>query len=437
MKTRREIASILLLLLGVLLGLSLIRQGAGVGKFGELSFDSLFSFLGYVAYALPLLLIVYSVKILFSGVEARWKREMTGLLFMMTALALLFQLFNPEDPGSAGILGNFLRYVFVYLLGKIGAGLLGFALFFVGVTLTFEISLLKLKDRALLLFSGRRPLSGEQIMAKKNRREDKLRDKELKKLEKEKEKKRKREEKELLKAQKRLEKAARQSAHKDTQITKSPDKEKEKGESPDKKNVKISPEYNLPSVDFLSKPSSSSHPVLIDEGKKVLESTFQSFSLSARIVDINVGPAVICYEVELSPGVKISQFAALERDFSLALGTQRVRLIAPIPGKARVGIEVPRHTGEMVVLREIIESEEFRKTRCRLPLALGKKVTGEIVLADLAGMPHLLIAGATGSGKSVCIHSLICSLLYRLNPDEVKLLLIDPKVVELPVYNGI
>lgn len=170
---------------------------------------------------------------------------------------------------------------------------------------------------------------------------------------------------------------------------------------------------------------------------KILEETLESFGVEARVVQVNRGPVITRYELQPSPGVKVSKIVNLSDDIALNLAAPAVRIEAPIPGKAAVGIEVPNKEMSMVYLREIIESKEFIDQKSPLTFALGKDVAGNSIVSDLSEMPHLLIAGATGSGKSVCVNSLITSILYKSDPEKVKLLLIDPKVVELSTYNGI
>lgn len=168
-----------------------------------------------------------------------------------------------------------------------------------------------------------------------------------------------------------------------------------------------------------------------------LVDTLRSFGVETRITDICRGPAVTRYELQPSAGVKISRITSLSDDIALNLASAGVRIEAPIPNKSAVGIEVPNKTVSVVHLREIIDSEEFRGARSKLTVALGRDIAGNVRVTDISKMPHMLIAGATGSGKSVCINSIIMSLMYKATPDEVKFLMVDPKVVELGVYNGI
>lgn len=175
----------------------------------------------------------------------------------------------------------------------------------------------------------------------------------------------------------------------------------------------------------------------LEETSALLEDTLMTFGVEARVTDVTRGPSITRFELEPAPGVKVSRFVNLADDLALALKAHRVRVEAPIPGKGRVGIEVPNKDREAVVLRELIESASFRKKSAVLNLALGKDITGECAVADLAKMPHLLVAGATGSGKTVCVKSVLASLLFAKTPEEMQLILIDPKMVELSVFNEI
>lgn len=163
----------------------------------------------------------------------------------------------------------------------------------------------------------------------------------------------------------------------------------------------------------------------------------ESFGVKAKILQVSRGPAITRYEIQPPPGVKVSRIVSLADDIALSMAASDVRIEAPIPGKAAVGIEVPNKEISMVHLRDLLEAQEFVQSGSKLTIALGKDIAGNPEVADLAKMPHLLIAGATGSGKSVCLNTLIASILFKATPDEVKLLMIDPKMVELATYNGI
>ncbi|MEA2087982.1 MAG: DNA translocase FtsK [Candidatus Caldatribacteriota bacterium] len=175
----------------------------------------------------------------------------------------------------------------------------------------------------------------------------------------------------------------------------------------------------------------------IEENVKTLERTFTNFGINAKVVGVIHGPTVTRYEIHPAPGVKISKITNLSNDIALSFAVASVRIEAPIPGKNAVGIEVPNRMRINVYLKEILQSSEFQNGKYKLPIALGIDIGGNPIIADLTELPHLLIAGATGSGKSVCINNIILSILYKLSPEEVKLLMIDPKRVELNIYNGI
>jgi len=199
-------------------------------------------------------------------------------------------------------------------------------------------------------------------------------------------------------------------------------------------------EFQLPPMDFLmSSPKIKSSRLNKDITNKVriLEETFESFDVKAKVTQVSRGPSITRFEIQPPAGVKVSRIVNLADDIALSLATPQVRIEAPIPGKAAVGIEVPNEEIAVVTLREVLESGHFKDSGSKLTVALGKDIAGNPIVADLGKMPHLLIAGATGSGKSVCMNSLIASILYKAYPHEVKLIMIDPKVVELSTYNGV
>ncbi|GHH96581.1 DNA translocase SpoIIIE [Neobacillus kokaensis] len=199
-------------------------------------------------------------------------------------------------------------------------------------------------------------------------------------------------------------------------------------------------DYELPPFSLLKLPKKTDQTgeyELIHANAAKLERTFQSFGVKARVTQVHLGPAVTKYEVHPDVGVKVSKIVSLSDDLALALAAKDIRIEAPIPGKSAIGIEVPNSEIAMVSLREVLEATQHDKPEAKLLICLGRDITGEAVDAELNKMPHLLVAGATGSGKSVCINGIITSILMRAKPHEVKLMMIDPKMVELNVYNGI
>ncbi len=207
------------------------------------------------------------------------------------------------------------------------------------------------------------------------------------------------------------------------------------------KNIKIhNAPYNIPSLSLLNSQNrkyDGNDKKEILNNAKIIEETMKNFGIDATISNINKGPTITCYELSPAPGIKLSRIVSLSDNIALSLASSDIRIEAPIPGKAAVGIEVPNKVKDNVLLKEILKSEEYTNISTDIPLALGKDVSGKPIVSSIDKMPHLLIAGATGSGKSVCINTIIMSILFKSSPDDVKLLLIDPKVVELSVYNGI
>jgi S-DNA-T family DNA segregation ATPase FtsK/SpoIIIE len=199
-------------------------------------------------------------------------------------------------------------------------------------------------------------------------------------------------------------------------------------------------DYRLPSLELLDAslpPEARQIKEDLEANARILEDTLGDFGIVAKVTDIERGPIITRYELEPAPGVKLSRIVTLSDDIALSMKAQSVRILAPIPGKDRVGIEVPNMQGSFVYLKEVFASKEFQDTRTALTLALGKDITGHPIITDLDDMPHLLIAGTTGSGKTVCVNSLILSLLYKNSPTDLKFVMIDPKMVELMPFNGL
>jgi S-DNA-T family DNA segregation ATPase FtsK/SpoIIIE len=238
----------------------------------------------------------------------------------------------------------------------------------------------------------------------------------------------------------------RQEVHRETQIKAAEDKNEDKKDdipviSKDIQRKALEHGYRIPPTDLLIRPQVNIYEKdrarLAENNARLLEETLNSFGVSAKVTQVSRGPVITRYELHPAPGVKVSRIVSLADDIALNLAAPSVRIEAPIPGKAAVGIEVPNRDISPVYLREVLESEEFIYHPSRIAVALGKDIAGKNIIADIAQMPHLLIAGATGSGKSVCINALILSILYKASPQEVKMIMIDPKMVELNQYNGI
>lgn len=199
--------------------------------------------------------------------------------------------------------------------------------------------------------------------------------------------------------------------------------------------------YELPTLDFLQMPDTTVKPTESKEellaNARLMQQTLAQFDISVELGDITKGPTITRYELHPAPGVKLEKITALSNNIAAALKAERIHILAPVPGKSSVGVEVPNHIKTKVIMRDLLESDEWRNTKAKIPVALGKDVYGHPIVADMAEMPHLLIAGSTGSGKSVSINAIIASLLFRFSPDQLRFVMIDPKVVELQHYNSL
>ncbi len=198
--------------------------------------------------------------------------------------------------------------------------------------------------------------------------------------------------------------------------------------------------YALPSTDLLDSPPPIEEREIKEDlhaNARILEETLKDFGIEVKMTGVDQGPVVTRYELQPGPGVKVQRITGLSDDLALAMKAHSVRIVAPLPGKGTVGVEVPNTTTTLVYLREILESKQFQANDLKLKLSLGKDIAGQPLVTDLSDMPHLLIAGTTGSGKTVCVNSLIMSILFKLKPDEVKFLMVDPKMVELASFNGL
>ncbi len=198
-------------------------------------------------------------------------------------------------------------------------------------------------------------------------------------------------------------------------------------------------DYRLPPFDLLKPPPPNQVPVEDDlhGNSRILEETLKDFGIEAKVIEIEQGPVITRYELLPAPGVKVNRIVSLSDDLALVLKATSIRFLTPIPGKAAIGIEIPNSTTTTVYLRELLESSEYRENNCQLPLLLGKDTSGKPIVSDLAEMPHLLIAGATGSGKTVCVNSIIAGLLFSKSPEDLKFVMVDPKMVELATYKNI
>lgn len=406
---------------------------------------SLFFVFGYSAYALVAFLFFWSWN-KFSSRELHFTAaKFISFLVLFCVLSSLLSMTGAQESilrfQRAGIVGMLIADFLVQYIGAIGAyiilimlGLMALVLtgeflvspLFFGVAEKIQEMTAAFYERIQLRWQAanvniRQPGKGKSLM-------DALKAKEKRKQVEENEEDEE-EEKE----------AERESDKPKIRMTASEEEEEEEEEDEDEVPQVIG-EYHLPMLDLLQDPPQISNDKiqnnLINEAK-LLEATLSEFGVSARVADIERGPAITRYELEPAPGVKVQKITTLADDIALVLKASAVRIVAPIPGKNRIGIEVPNTDSATVYLKDVLSTSQFRSSPSKLTLSLGKDITGKPIIADLAEMPHLLIAGTTGSGKTVCVNGIIMSILLNASPNEVKFVMVDPKMVELSQFNDI
>lgn len=405
-----------------------------VGLLGKAARDLLLAVFGGAGVFFPLFLLVWAY---FVGIRREyWSGRMTGLTLIYTAVIMVYSLrykplgLTPWEAGKVemggGYLGGALTTAALNLVGRFGTDIIIAVLFIIGF---FAFSTLKPGKAAKTLVSWR-----QEMDKKKKERQVTL------KLEVPTEPVKQKPPLIVPEVNMPKEKNASEEVP-------APNREVAAIVSPLPPEVKpsrgkrwgLDDDYIQPGLDLLeeAKEDKTYRRSNIKENIRILEETFASFGVVVKVNQVSCGPTVTRYELQPAPGVKVSKIVALTDDLQLSLAAKGIRIEAPIPGKSAVGIEVPNEKIAKVGLRELLSIPAFNDSHVKLPIALGLDVAGNPVIADLTDMPHLLIAGATGSGKSVCLNTIIISLLYRLGPQRLKLVMIDPKMVELTVYNGL
>jgi len=423
-------------------GWSATGDGAGVrnlgGPAGAWLADVCFSLVGYLAYLFPILL-AYRAALLFTERERPWlfsseqlAVRSLGLLLVMasgTAIAALnFGAAAALPQGAGGILGHALAGAMLQAFSAVGSRLLLVAVFLFGMTIFTDLSWLRLMDRlGALAISGAGQLR-ERVLGLTDRlRDRRAREKQLEARKQvinehvEREKKRKPPKIKPLKAP--PEKSDRVEREKQVPLFDAP----VTGELPPLEL--LDPHARDPSLGF--------SPEALEKLSKLLELKLADFGVTAEVTAVYPGPVITRFEIQPAAGVKVSRISNLAKDLARSLAVISVRVVEVIPGKSVVGIEIPNEHREIVNFREVLSSRAFDQSRSALTLALGHDISGEPVVADLGRMPHLLVAGTTGSGKSVGVNAMLLSLLYKSTPAEVRMILVDPKMLELSVYDGI
>ncbi len=449
----REMWAMIFIAVGIIMALCFYTE-ARISPLGKIVNGLGLGIFGVMGYVLPLYLVVFGVHYLIKRNIAAYKRNYILALVILVLLSSLVHVFRGVhmwsfdafyyDHMAGGLLGGVLATALVKLSTKaVSAVILIGVLLLLGVWIT-NISVSDILEAVRAKFAAREKAPRAEVRKEAPAPEEK---KKPAKAEKKEDEEPFDFEKIKIIAHDQIsvhdvpeeEKAAEEAP-------KTPEKEEEVGppvavseieeEIAERREERI---YVFPSTDLLAMPRQNRPEKAEDlrENAKKLVETLQSFGVGAKILEVTKGPNITRYELQPSAGVKVSKIVNLADDIALNLAATAVRIEAPIPGKAAVGIEVPNANAATVTLREMLETPEFRDFKAKTAFAVGKDISGQTMVADLSKMPHLLIAGATGSGKSVCINTLIASLIYKAAPEDVRLLMIDPKVVELKVYNGL
>ncbi|WP_211272829.1 FtsK/SpoIIIE family DNA translocase [Domibacillus antri] len=372
-----------------------------------------------------------------------WTKKSIGVLLLIASAALFMEMLkvNTDEGIGGGIIGSGLYSFFFFLFGTPGTWIFAVLLFLTGVILIGGKPLVEKVSHAAVILNEKikeKWIGWRERMAE--REEEKERIQESRETT-----------KQIVHTEPDLPAEIREpepviSSFAEKAYSDEPaasllkEQEKETGEPVLLFAEEENKEYKLPPASILKKPQQtdqSNEKKHIQKNAQKLEKTFQSFGVKAKVTQVHLGPAVTKYEVHPDTGVKVSKIVGLTDDLALALAAKDIRMEAPIPGKSAIGIEVPNAEVAMVSFREVIEAKQNDKPDSKLLVALGRDITGEAITAEMNKMPHLLVAGATGSGKSVCINGIITSILMRAKPHEVKMIMIDPKMVELNVYNGV
>jgi len=433
-----------------------------IGIVGAYAAWFIFKAIGYGGFFIPLLFIVWGIGLLAERFKQRPVFRALSVILFLSSVATFFSLTSSRSQVMAtergGLVGLILSRFLLEYFGVLGGYIISIAIAILSLLVTTEFLIVGLGTfllRALLSFGAKlKKVQSERAVIKRIRREqlrtEKIQGPRLRpavKIEK------KGIAPDLTKKEP-LVSSTKQPLEEEAELKKEekptfPKISKPKILAPKsvpKKPIKIEPrvvgDYKLPSLDLLNSPPPESERLITEDleaNARILEDMLQDFNIDAKVVNISKGPVITRYEIQPAPGIKVNRITALSDDIALTMKAQTVRVVAPIPGKSAVGIEVPNQTTSLVYLKEVIASREYQKKAesSKLVMAIGKDIAGRAVVADLSEMPHLLIAGTTGSGKTVCVNSLIMSMIYNATPDELKFIMVDPKMVELAVYNGL
>ncbi len=451
-----ELIGILLIVIAILNMIGFAFGEAGV--LGNLLSLGIQYIVGRGSYLFTFLLFVFGVVMIYKcKLDIEIRTRLIGVFIILINYLVVLHIMSGVDYEAefdivgerigGGIIGGFLLYILRFAFGELGSYVVLAAISLFAILLVFDILLanlfLHLKNlKSTLQEFITEPKKDEGLFKKiigVFKSQTSKKDSSNKKGQKNNKKTAKKKRIKLPgNSSQTKKKAVKQKSSSSTKTSSKKSKSKVKQHNSTNNSVQQKLElsgYQLPELDLL-KQIEQSENVFLDQ-TDILKETLDNFGVQAEVVDVNYGPTVTRYEVQPAPGVKVSKILSLANDIALSMAASDVRIEAPIPGKAAVGIEMPNQNQSLVTIKELLASETFQTSDSKLTIALGKDIGGHPTVADLAKMPHMLVAGATGSGKSVFINSVINSILYKANPDEVKFLLIDPKMVELTVYKEI
>ncbi|MFA5068798.1 MAG: DNA translocase FtsK [Candidatus Omnitrophota bacterium] len=427
-----------------------------IGIIGAYIGASLFFLIGYSAYVIPVLCLVWAIDRFTSQQPQRSlvKFSGTAVLFLASSafMSLLFNIENTSRMNAGGFSGMMLSLMLERYFGVIGSYVIVSTLIILSVLLATELLIIPfaalLIERLKGAYKRQKEISNakrqsRQALAVNNSRPAPARSDKRPVIRGPVPRQMEKETAGIARVDGRIPQPVRSrneiaapaiKIDKRHMMAQGRDTDKDR---PDNKPKKPG-EYNLPTLDLLDSPPPVEERQIKEDltaSSAVLEDTLRDFGIEVKVAQVEKGPVITRYELEPSPGVKVNRITALNDDIALAMKAQSVRIIAPIPGKSRVGIEVPNTTASLVFLKEVLSSREFEGSESKLTLALGKDTAGVPVVCDLAKMPHLLIAGTTGAGKTVCVNSIVLSMLFNASPEELKLILVDPKMVEMAMFN--
>lgn len=440
----KDIVGMIIIAFGIISMISLFSFKMGL--IGSAIRGSTFYLMGFGGYFLPVAIMAIGLVYILDEYHGEEIKISFTILFILISFLIILDGTNHVSTGlmdrvrnsmelshfskGGGIIGSFLGFFFYKLFGTIGAYVVTF--FVILISILF-LTNTKLKDLYKIIMSYVENLKNKgSNITKTNNKPKKIQDKLHMSPE------------DLLELPSEDIKIIDYTLGQTKESLKGVDLKKEveiiDSEIKEKSVKSATTKYIIPSLDMLNSPTNKfnvNDEKEIRNNGRIIEETMKNFGIDSTITQINKGPTITCYELSPAPGIKLSRIVSLSDNIALSLASSDIRIEAPIPGKSAVGIEVPNKNKDSVLLKELLQSKEYINNDSSVPLALGKDVSGKTIVSSIDKMPHLLIAGATGSGKSVCINTIIMNILYRSSPDDVKLLLIDPKVVELNVYNGI